>query len=42
VLSYVLLFLFLYSSTAEAVHHHGVASRNLLAAATSTATVPVQ
>jgi hypothetical protein len=32
-LSYALLFLFIYSSTAEAVHHHGVVSRSLLAAA---------
>jgi hypothetical protein len=31
-LSYALLFLFVYSSTAEAVHHHGVVSRNLAAA----------
>jgi len=35
-LSYALLFLFVYSSTAEAVHHHGVVSRNLPAATTST------
>jgi len=35
-LSYALLFLFIYSSTAEAVHHHGVVSRDLPAAATST------
>jgi len=34
-LSYALLFLFVFSSTAEAVHHHGVA-RNVLAAATTT------
>jgi len=39
-LSYALLFLFVYSSTTEAVHHHGVVSRNLPAAATGAASDP--
>jgi hypothetical protein len=29
-LSYALLFLFVYTSTAEVVHHHGAGSRNLV------------